>query len=346
MKVLYAIQATGNGHVARARALIPELKPYVTVDILVSGDQAELSLPWEIKYRFHGLGFYFGTNGGIDIIRTLCQNHLRRFFKEIRNLDLSAYDIIITDFEPVSAWAAILQGKYVVGVGNQYALQSPWVAKPRSFDLLGKAIIRWYAPVNAIYPTHYNSRHQSVFKPLIREEVRALEPENGESYLVYLPSYSDENVISFLSRFPEVPWVVFSKKSQKSYSEGHIEVHPISEVLFLKHLESCKGVFCNAGFSLTSEAIYLQKKLLVIPMRMQYEQQCNAFSLQQMGVPVLNGLKEKNVKAVNEWIQSAHYINLYYTMQTREMVQTILQDYMRYSGLLLNSVQHQLMSKV
>lgn len=345
MKVLYAIQATGNGHVARARALIPELKPYVSVDILLSGDQAELHLPWEVKYRFQGLGFYFGTNGGIDLIRTLRQNNFRRFIKEIRSLDLSEYDIIITDFEPVSAWAGLFQGKYVVGVGNQYALQSPWVAKPRSMDLLGKAIIRWYAPVNTIYPTHYNARHPSIFKPLIREEVRALEPENGESYLVYLPSYSDEKVISFLSRFPETPWVVFSKKTKIFYRAGNIEVYPISEKLFLKRLESCKGVLCNAGFSLTTEAIYLQKKLMVIPMRMQYEQQCNAFSLQQMGVPILGGLREKDIKTVSAWVQSAHYINLYYTGQTRVMVHTILQDYIKHSGSLLNSVQHQLMSK-
>ena len=36
MKVLYAFQGTGNGHIARAQEIIPILKKYAEVDILIS----------------------------------------------------------------------------------------------------------------------------------------------------------------------------------------------------------------------------------------------------------------------------------------------------------------------
>ena len=37
MKILYAIQGTGNGHIARAEDIVPVLKRFGTLDVLVSG---------------------------------------------------------------------------------------------------------------------------------------------------------------------------------------------------------------------------------------------------------------------------------------------------------------------
>ena len=37
MKILYAIQGTGNGHLSRAIDVIPALKKIGQVDVLVSG---------------------------------------------------------------------------------------------------------------------------------------------------------------------------------------------------------------------------------------------------------------------------------------------------------------------
>ena len=73
MKILYAIQGTGNGHLSRARDIIPILQQKGELDILVSGIQADVDLPYPVKYRFKGLSFIFGKNGGIDLIATYHQ---------------------------------------------------------------------------------------------------------------------------------------------------------------------------------------------------------------------------------------------------------------------------------
>ena len=58
MKVLYAIQGTGNGHLSRAREIIPILQNQAeTLDLLVSGAQHQVEYEREIKYRFKGLTF-------------------------------------------------------------------------------------------------------------------------------------------------------------------------------------------------------------------------------------------------------------------------------------------------
>lgn len=58
---------------------------------------------------------------------------------------------------------------------------------------------------------------------------------------------------------------------------------PIQGEKFLKSISSAKGVFCNAGFGTASEALFLKKKLLVVPMKKQLEQFYNAAMLKSMG---------------------------------------------------------------
>ena len=62
MKLLYAIQATGNGHISRAKELIPLLQKHVEVDVLLSGTSADIELGLPVRYRFKGLSFVFGKN--------------------------------------------------------------------------------------------------------------------------------------------------------------------------------------------------------------------------------------------------------------------------------------------
>ena len=66
MKILFGIQGTGNGHLSRAKEIIPLLMQYGEVDLLISGTDTEINLPYPVKYRKHGIGFIFGKRGGID----------------------------------------------------------------------------------------------------------------------------------------------------------------------------------------------------------------------------------------------------------------------------------------
>ena len=56
------------------------------VDLVISGTQADIELPYPVKYRFNGLGFIFGANGGIDLVETYKKNYIKRLFAEINSL--------------------------------------------------------------------------------------------------------------------------------------------------------------------------------------------------------------------------------------------------------------------
>jgi hypothetical protein len=94
MKVLYAIQGTGTGHISRALEILPLLKKRAEVDVLVSASQWELNLPFEVKYRYHGLGFVFGKKGGVDILRTYLKLDTLKLFNEIKRLPVEDYDLV------------------------------------------------------------------------------------------------------------------------------------------------------------------------------------------------------------------------------------------------------------
>ena len=71
MKVLYAIQGTGNGHISRACEIVPILQKMADTDVFISGSNSNLKLPFPVKYESRGLCFKYGEKGNIDIGGTL-----------------------------------------------------------------------------------------------------------------------------------------------------------------------------------------------------------------------------------------------------------------------------------
>ena len=57
MKVLYAVQGTGNGHISRSKEVIKQLGKNCEVDVLLSESQHEVDLGFEVKYKLKGLGW-------------------------------------------------------------------------------------------------------------------------------------------------------------------------------------------------------------------------------------------------------------------------------------------------
>ncbi len=327
MKILYAVQGTGNGHITRAIEIIPYLQKHGEVDILVSGIQSDIGLPFKVKYRLNGLSFIFGKKGGVDIWKTYLKMNTRKLLKEIKALNVKQYDIIISDFEPVSCWAAIRAKKPTIGLSNQVATLHPLAPRPKKTDMMGVLVLKNYAPTTYAYGFHFKALDKNVFTPIIRKEVRDIEVSNEGHVTVYLPSYSDEKIIKHLQKFPYIKWQVFSKHSKKSYREKNVYINPIKTDDFLKSMASSAGVFCNAGFGTTSEALFLKKKLLVVPMKKQYEQYCNAQMLESMGVKVLKKLNSDNLDRINEWLVDGKVIKVNYEDNAEKIVSTIIKNH-------------------
>ncbi len=324
MKILYAIQGTGNGHLSRARDIVPLLQRHGQVDLMVSGTQADVSLPFEIKYQLRGWSFVFGRRGGVDLWATYKNTHTRKLRLEIRELPITAYDLVINDFEPVSAWACQMRQKPCVALSHQAAVLAPNVPQPKVIDPVGRMVLKAYAPATVAYGFHFARFNENLFTPVIRQQVRQLVPTNAGHYTVYLPAYGDERLLRCLGRLDDVRWEVFSKRCRQATRYGHVWLRPIDNDAFLQSMASSAGVLCGAGFETPAEALFLGKKLLVVPMKNQYEQQCNAAALAHLGVPVIKNLKKKRLKKIRQWLEGGLPLQVDYPDETAAIIETIV----------------------
>ncbi len=323
MKILYAIQGTGNGHISRARDIIPLLQKKGDLDILISGTEADVELGYPVKYTLKGLSFVFGKKGGIDLVSTYKKAKLKRFYSEIKNLPVNDYDLVISDFEPVTSWACRLRHKACLGLSHQAAVSNKRSPHSEKIDPAGKLILKNYAPSTVQYGFHFMQYDKRIFTPVIRREIRNAENINLGHYTVYLPAYSDKKIIKVLNEITNMEWQVFSKHTKKMYRQKNVYIFPISNKGFIKSMVSCAGILCGAGFETPAEALFLGKKLMVVPMKGQYEQQCNAAALKKMDIPVLKKLKLSHLEKIKVWVKTGKVIPVNFPDITHQIVDEI-----------------------
>jgi uncharacterized protein (TIGR00661 family) len=167
-------------------------------------------------------------------------------FKEIKQLPVKKYDLIISDFEPVSSWACLKAKINCIGLSNQAATLHPLAPKPKKTDVIGKLVLVKYAPCNYQYGFHFKSLDQNVFTPIIRKELREAKTTNEGHYTVYLPAYDNERIIKYLSVFKQVKWQVFSKHTTKKIKKKNINIYPIERYLPLGQEVSYQELVAHA----------------------------------------------------------------------------------------------------
>jgi len=328
MKILYAIQGTGNGHITRSSAIINELKKQAEVDVLVSGIHNELKSNLNVNYNLRGLGFVFGQSGGVDYLQTFKQNKLKTLFNEIKNLPVQKYNLVVSDFEPVSVWAASRAGVPSIGISNQASILHAKVKKPGPFLTFNRIFMENYALCNHHIGLHFESVDEYIETPVIRDEIREGSRSDEGYGLVYLPFYSDEIIFETLKHLTQIPWIVFSKHSKVAYRKGHIKFEPVNGPMFNSSLLNCHIVITAAGFGTTSEALHLGKKMVVIPMKNQFEQKFNAYTLKKFGVKTVKSfLSLDAVSIISDAIENAGPKSMNYPNNTKSICTKLFKLY-------------------
>jgi len=324
MKILYAIQGTGNGHVSRAREIIPHLKRHGDVDIFLSGSNTNVELGIPIKYKSQGVSFYYNNEGSIDYLKTIKKLEVWRTSKEVRDFPVKKYDLIVNDFEFISAWAAWYRNVPVIAFGHQAAMLSKNAPRPKGFNLLGEVILRKYAPASHAIGLHFEEYDDFIYKPIVRSEIRKIESQKKPHYTVYLPAFGDRNLIHALKQIQEIEWQVFSKYAKVNYAEANVKIYPAENQSFVKSMAECTGLLTNAGFESPAEAMYLGKKVFVIPIHRQFEQECNAAALKKLGIPIAYKLDKHGIEMIRTWVYHGLVPKVFYPDITEKMIEQML----------------------
>ncbi|WP_421773795.1 glycosyltransferase family protein [Gracilimonas sp.] len=324
MKILYGIQGTGHGHISRARVVLPKLREYAEVDVLVSGYNYKMNIEGEIAYKARGLSLAYDSNGSVDMLETALNLHPIKFIQDVQAIPIEEYDFVVNDFEPVTAWAANGAGIPCVAISHQASFLSEKVPRPEKRSLVAEQVMKHFAPSIAAVGSHYLKYDDFIEPPIIRQQIRNLNPVPGNHITVYLPAFDDETLCSIFNRVQKIEWDIFSPNCNEIYTKGNVTVYPVGEEPFLESIESCLGIVSAAGFETTAEAMFLGKKLLAIPIRNQYEQLCNAAAITQLGAKVVYQIDQHFPQIVSDWIDEGRILTLPEISDEEDLVSKII----------------------
>ena len=98
---------------------------------------------------------------------------------------------------------------------------------------------------------------------------------------------------------------------------------PVDRKLFNQSLIHCTGIITGGGFETPAEALHLGKKIISIPIRGQYEQQCNAAALEKLGVWRLDEMNDQFPMHFEKWMNEAKPVHLKYAHSTEMIVENL-----------------------
>jgi len=282
MRILYGVQGTGNGHISRARALSEHFSnSSCSVDYLFSGRPADGYFNMECFGDYQtrqGLSFV-AEQGKIDYLSSALALRPLTLWRDIKQLAVQDYDLVITDFEPVTAWAAKQRGVRSLGLAHQYAFHYP--VPLRGANPLAKTVLKDFAPAQNYLGFHYHHFDSPILPPLIRvPEAQSLLDNAHKVVLVYLPFDDPYRYRNLFQQFEGYEFHQFHPLSEADREANH-HLIPAQRQAFIDTLQQCHGVITSAGFSTTSEALHVGKRLLALPIKGQMEQLSNAAALEQ-----------------------------------------------------------------
>ena len=332
MKILYSVQATGNGHISRAHQLYPYLRQMGEVDILLSGSNSTLKMDVPVKYRIPGLSIYYSKCGGLDYMQTVSKLRYYRAIRDASRIPVEKYDLVINDFDHVTAKACAAKNVPSVQLGHQASFMSDKTPRPAVKNIFGEWILKKFAPASHYVGLHFDRFDDFIFPPVIKEKFLCAKPEDHGHITVYLPSYNLDCHSNILKELGDVEFHVFTHEVTKKTTNGNITCFPVNQEGFNESLIYSHGLITGGGFETPSEALYLGKKLISIPISGQYEQQCNAAALKAMGIPTMATLDESTKHILFSWVNDK---NKPVPIQANDIPSTL--DYMINSFTNINS---------
>ena len=238
----------------------------------------------------------------LAILARLRPSFIRKIWNEAKYLPVEKYDLVINDFESITSLACRLKKVKSIHLGHQASFVSKKVPRPTKTDFIGEWVLRNYAAGTENYGFHFREYDDNIFNPIIKNSILQAEPSNKGHITIYLGQYDSSIIIDAIKDLKDFKFEVFCSKTKDIIVNNNYKILPVSQELFTQSLLTSSGIITGAGFETPAEALYLNKKLMVIPLKGQYEQLCNAEALKDFNVKVIDTLDVNFKRSFEEWI--------------------------------------------
>ena len=312
-RIVYGVSGEGSGHSSRAREILRHLEGAGHTVKVVSYDRGYRNLADDFDV-FETEGLHIASvDNRVSVVRTFVHNLERlssgvRRARELKNELFHGFqpDVVLTDFEPMTAYFARHYDLPLVTLDNQHRMRYMRYEVPEHLKkdaLVTETVIRLIAPkpdvslVTTFFFGPLKNRRTFLFPPILRGEVLGARPTTGAHVLVYFTS-GFESMVDRLRRYRRERFVVYG--TEREGEERNLLFKPPSADGFLADLASARAVIATAGFTLMTESLHLGKPYLALPMAGQFEQELNALLLDELGMG-LNG-REPGRTTVGEFL--------------------------------------------
>jgi len=289
------------GHATRSRVLLEELVKEHDVHVVVSGRAKDY-----LAQRFPNVHGIWGYTIAYD------KNEVRNWQTLLQNLkgavtgwpqNVRAYydlleqfqpDVVVSDFESFSYLFAKAHRLPVISIDNMQVInrakhEPELLAGNEDAFELTRAIVKAKLPgafhylVTTFFYPPVRKERTTLLPPILRQEIIDAKSEVGEHLLVYQTSTTNQALVEGLKK-SGLPCRVYGMRREikEDQVEGNLTFRPFSEKGFIDDLRTSRGVIAGGGFTLMSEAVYLRKPLLSVPVQKQFEQLLNALYLEKL----------------------------------------------------------------
>jgi uncharacterized protein (TIGR00661 family) len=201
-------------------------------------------------------------------------------------------DVLVTDFDSFTSVLGVILDRPVVSVDHQHVLdrfRHPRVVRDAVSSYgTARALVTAKTPhcahyiVTSFFFPEPRWRETTIVGPIVRPEIASAVPTRGDHVLVYQTASGDPRLLPALRAVSGARFVVYGLGREESL--GNVELRPFDEPQFVRDLASSRAVIANGGFTTLSEAVYLGKPILSIPLLRQPEQEVNAAWLEVLGL--------------------------------------------------------------
>lgn len=301
MRILYGVVGEGMGHATRSRVVLEHLVQHHDVHIVVSGRARDyLAKRFENVHNIWGFTIQYEGNS-VKKWQTLLQNlkgaitgwpqNVKKYFELVESFQP---DVVISDFESFSYLFARNHFLPVISVDNMQIINrckhEPDVLAGHEDQFeLTKSIVKSKLPgafhylITTFFYPPVRKERTTLVPSILRPEILAAKSEPGDHLLVYQTMTTNTALMDELKRSGRECRVYGFKRDLKADErDGNLLFRPFSEAGFIDDLRTARGVVGGGGYTLMSEAVYLRKPMLSVPIGGQFEQVLNALYLQKL----------------------------------------------------------------
>jgi uncharacterized protein (TIGR00661 family) len=300
-RILFGVAGEGFGHSSRSELIGRRLmQAGHEVIYAASGKSLSYLQPLFAGHVEEVYGLHFIVKEGqVQPIRTLMDNivkYRRGFLTNRRLFSQKVWqfqpDLVISDFEPFCAWWAARHRVPCVFIDNEHLLTMAKLENVPGWRDRVKAVVvtrgyhtraKAYVIMN-FFSAPLKTKKAVFANPVIRKQVMGLKVQRRSHITVYSTDCRPETKQKYMSvfgRFAPQPFYIYGFGIEEEH--GNCCFKKTSTEGFLKDLSSGCGVVATAGLSLMSESLFLKKRMFLMPLKGQFEQQVNAVYAQRLG---------------------------------------------------------------